>query len=181
MAQGAASLSPIEPDPAGKATPAPGASRPVQARPFPPVTAVLPETGWQKIVPLFAEQAATDDDPPADWPSALQLIRDVGAQVRRERDLAQEIVHHSQSLIQRSVTQAEDAERRAETAEAGASEASSRADRAEAQARLAEERAEAAERRAEAAEAREQEARLWLRRLHAGLKSEFDSLTIGVK
>ncbi|HEX8417534.1 MAG TPA: hypothetical protein VF641_08005 [Methylobacterium sp.] len=141
-------------------------------RPTPPLS--------PNIVPLFADQAASDDDPDApsaDWLGALQMIRDVGAQVRRERDLAQEIVHHSQSLIQRSQAQAEDSERRADAAEAEASDALRRADRAEERARLAEDRAQEAEQRAQAAQASATEARLWLRRLHAGLKSEFDSLT----
>lgn len=42
----------------------------------------------QKVVTLSAEHGTFDDDPDAPaphWPSALQLIRDVGAQVRLER------------------------------------------------------------------------------------------------
>jgi flagellin-like hook-associated protein FlgL len=65
---------------------------------------------------------------------------------------------------------------RAEAAVATASDAVLRADRAEARARLAEERAQQAEDRAVAAQAGEKEAQLWLRRLHASLKSEYDSL-----
>lgn len=181
MAQGGARPSPIDTDPSRPVTLAAGAGRSISPRPIlPPVTA----PASQNIVPLFAEQPPSDDDPDApsaDWLSALQMIRDVGAQVRRERDLAQEIVHHSQSLIQRSQAQADESERRAETAEAEASDALRRADWAEERARLAEDRAQEAEQRAQAAQASAKEARLWLRRLHAGLKSEFDSLTMGPK
>ncbi|MFC5554343.1 hypothetical protein [Methylobacterium iners] len=129
------------------------------------------------LSPLFAELEAFDADPDLldpDWPGAIQLIRDVGAQVRRERHRAREIVQQSRSLIQRTVLQAEGAERRAEAAEAQAYEASLPADRIEASLRLAEERAQQAEERAQTAEASEQDAQIWLRRLHALLKIEQD-------
>lgn len=144
--------------------------------------ALTPQTA-AKVVPLFNERASSDPDllPTlvVDWPSTLQRIRDAGAQVRRERDLAQDIVKQSRSLIQRSEMRVEEAEKRAATAEADASEASLRADRAEERLRLAEERAQRAEDRAQMARAGEEEAQLWLRRLYACLRREFDGLGDG--
>ena len=137
------------------------------------------------VVPLFAEQADYEADPdesgerPTDWPSAIQMIRDVGTQVRRERDLAQDLVKQSRSLIQRSMAQAEEAEKRAEAAQADAFEASQRAERAEERAHLADERAKQAEERAQAARAGEEEAQLWLRRLYACLRRELGDLAAG--
>ncbi|MFC5555790.1 hypothetical protein [Methylobacterium iners] len=134
----------------------------------------------QNVVPLFAELEGFDahsDQLDPDWPGAIQLIRDVGAQVRRERHRAREIVQQSRSLIQRTVLQAESAERRAEAAEAQAYEACLRADRADASLRLAQERAQQAEERAQTAEASEREAQIWLRRLYACLKIEQELLS----
>ena len=135
----------------------------------------------QKVVSLYAEHGAFNDDPDApapDWPSAFQLIRDVGAQVRLERDRAQAMMQQSQSLIRGVIAQAENAELRAEAAEAAAFDALQRADRAEARARLAEEQAQDARKQALAAQAGQKEAELWLRRLHANLKNEYDGLAI---
>ncbi|MFC5555982.1 hypothetical protein ACFPQ7_19095 [Methylobacterium iners] len=139
-------------------------------------------TSSPNVVPLFVELEALDPDADLqdpDWPGALQLIRDVGAQVRRERDRAEEIVQQAHSLIQRTVQQAEWAERRAEMAEAKACEANLRADRAEMSLRLTEERLQQAEELARAAQAREREAQQWLRRLYASLKHEQQQLTRG--
>lgn len=109
-----------------------------------PAALIAPaSTSSPNVVPLFVELEAVDPDADLqdpDWPGALQLIRDVGAQVRRERDRAEEIVQQAHSLIQRTVQQAEGAERRAEMAEVEAYEANLRADRAETSLRLAEER-----------------------------------------
>ena len=148
-----------------------------------PAVSMLPAPP-QNVVPLFGgpedscrEDFHDDPDEPApDWSTAFQLIRDVGAQVRLERDRAQTIVQQSQSLIQGIIAQAEEAELRAEAAMAAAADAVLRADRAEVLAGLAEERAQQAEDRAVAAQAGEKEAQLWLRRLHAHLKFEYDSL-----
>jgi hypothetical protein len=147
----------------------------------------------QNVVPLFSEPEARDDGASAtpvpsdvteayaldaaDWPGAIQLVRDVGARVRRARDLAQELTRESQSLVQRSLSQTEAAEERARVASAAIQEAIARAEKAEEAARLAEARAERAEAQAQAAKAAEAEARLWLGRLYASLKGEFDSLT----
>ena len=134
------------------------------------------------VVPLFAGQAEAGIDPdpsdeaPTDWPSAIQMIREVGTQVRRERDLAQHLVKQSRTLVQRSVVQVEEAEKRAEAAQADAAQASLRAERAEERARLAEERAKQAEERAQIARAGEEEAQLWLRRLYACLRRELGDL-----
>lgn len=137
----------------------------------------------RNVVPLFAEPVDFEDDddasaaPLTDWPNAIQLIRDVGTQIRRERDLAQHLVKQSRSLIQRSMVQAEDAEKRALAAQSDATEAFQRAERAEERARLADERAKQAEERAKLARAGEEEAQLWLRRLYACLRRELGDLT----
>ena len=149
----------------------------------------------RNVVPLFGEQdprtepkaaapmapddaTARDIADAADWPGAIQLVRDVGARVRRARDLAQELTRESQSLIQRSLSQTEAAEERARIAEIAAQQAIARAEKAEEAARVAAEQARFAEERMQAAKAAEAEARLWLGRLYASLKSEFDSLTV---
>ncbi|AWN43657.1 hypothetical protein [Methylobacterium durans] len=137
----------------------------------------------RNVVPLFAEQdGAAGPDPrgpeeAADWPGAIRLVRDVGARVRRARDLAHDLTKQSQGLIQRSITDAEAAEQRARVAEAAAQSAMRRAAKAEKAARLAEERARSAEEQMRAARAGEAEARLWLGRLYACLRDEFDALT----
>lgn len=137
------------------------------------------------VVPLFVGREDAGIDPEAsdgaltDWPGAIQLIRDVGTQVRRERDLAQHLVKQSRSLVQRSMVQVEEAEKRAEAAQADALQASLRAERAEERARLAEERATQAEERAQIARAGEEEAQLWLRRLYTCLRRELGDLAAG--
>jgi len=138
----------------------------------------------KKVVPLFAEPSTSDaqetpPDPAAvDWPGALDLIRDVGARVRRARDFAQEVSLRSQSIIRRSVKQTEEAERRAQAAEVAAKAATQRADRADELARLSEARAKLAEKQAEEARAGEAEAHLWLRRVHACLKDELGDIVV---
>ena len=137
-----------------------------------------------KVVPLFAEPSEpvsqeTPGEPTAvDWPAALDMIRGVGARVRRARDFAQEVSLRSQSIIRRSVKQTEDAERRAQAAEATAKAATLRADRADELARLSEARAKLAEKQAEEAKAGEAEAQLWLRRVHACLKDELGDIVV---
>ena len=137
----------------------------------------------KKIVPLFAEPGAFDQGVVlassigTDWPAALDLIRDVGARIRRARDFSQEVSRRSQSIVQRSIKQTEDAERRADAAEAATIAAIARAERAEELARLSEARAKLAEKQEKAARAREAEAQLWLRQIHACLKDEFKDLT----
>ena len=171
-----------QPDLRGKAAPALSTSHltklsKVAAAPVVPASPVQS----QKIVSLFGSQNDFHDDPdavPPSWLSAFQLIRDVGAQVRIERDRAQGIIQHSQSLIQGTIAQVREAELRAEVAATTAAIAVLRADRAEVRARLAEERAQQAEDRAIAAQVSEKEAQLWLRRLHAQLNSETDGLMI---
>ena len=138
----------------------------------------------KKVVPLFAEPDMPNSPTPSagpevvDWPAALDLIRDVGARVRRARDFAQEVSLRSQSIIRRSVKQTEDAERRAQAAEAAAQAATQRAEKADELARLAEARAKLAERQAEEARAGEAEAQLWLRRVHACLKDELGDIVV---
>ena len=139
-----------------------------------------------KVVPLFAEPSETvfqevpGEATAVDWPAALDLIRDVGVRVRRARDFAQEVSLRSQSIIQRSVKQTEDAERRAQAAEAAMKAATLRADRAEELARLSEARAKLAEKQAEEARAGEAEAQLWLRRVHACLKDELGDIVVNL-
>lgn len=137
-----------------------------------------------KVVPLFAEpsetvlQKAPGETIAVDWPAALDLIRDVGARVRRARDFAQEVSLRSQSIIQRSVKQTEDAERRAQAAETAAVAAIARANKADEIARLSEARAKLAEKQAEEARAGAAEAQLWLRRVHACLKDELSDIDV---
>ena len=139
-----------------------------------------------KVVPLFAEpsetvfQEAPGETTAVDWPAALDLIRDVGARVRRARDFAQEVSLRSQSIIQRSVKQTEDAERRAQAAETAAAAAIARANKADEIARLSEARAKLAEKQAEEARASEAEAQLWLRRVHACLKDELGDIVVSL-
>lgn len=141
-------------------------------------------TSGKKVVPLFAEpsmpgsQETFAEPTVVDWPAALDLIRDVGARVRRARDFAQEVSLRSQSIIRRSVKQTEDAERRAQAAEAAAKAATLRADKADELARLSEARANLAEKQAEEARAGEAEAQLWLRRVHACLKDELGDIVV---
>lgn len=138
----------------------------------------------RKVVPLFAEPSmASSQETPTepmvvDWPAALDLIRDVGARVRQARDFAQEVSLRSQSIIQRSVKQTEDAERRAHAAEAAGKAAALRAEKADELARLSEARAKLAEKQAEEARAGEAEARLWLRRVHACLRDELGDIAV---
>ncbi|TXM65644.1 hypothetical protein FV226_24725 [Methylobacterium sp. WL12] len=138
----------------------------------------------EKVVSLFSEpslpgpQERSDEPAVVDWPGALDLIRDVGTRVRRARDFAQEVSLRSQSIIQRSVKQTEDAERRAQTAEAAAKAAMLRAERADELARLSEARAKLAEKQAKEARAAEAEAQLWLQRVHACLKNELGDIVV---
>lgn len=134
------------------------------------------------VVPLFAKQdlpeIATEEvaDQDIDWPGALQLIEEVGAKLRQERSSAQDLIQQSQSMIRRTIMQAEEAEKRRQLAEVEAFEAVQRADRAEERARVAEERAQQSDELAQAARVGEEEARLWLRRLYSSLRREFHGL-----
>ncbi|GEP04789.1 hypothetical protein [Methylobacterium oxalidis] len=154
------------------------------AQAAPARTGVVRQDAQQNVVPLFAEHDASgspkaqDPAEEADWPGAIQLVRDVGARVRRARELAHDLTRQSQVLVQRSITDAEAAEERARVAEAAAQSAMRRAAKSEKAARLAEERARLAEEQMQAAKASEAEARLWLGRLYSCLRSEFDSLTL---
>ncbi|TXM66241.1 hypothetical protein [Methylobacterium sp. WL120] len=140
----------------------------------------------EKVVPLFSEpslpvlQETPGEPTVVDWPAALDLIRDVGTRVRRARDFAQEVSLRSQSIIQRSVKQTEDAERRAQAAETAAAAAIARANKADEIARLSEARAKLAENQAEEARASEAEAQLWLRRVHACLKDELGDIVVSL-
>ena len=128
----------------------------------------------QRVVWLFGDQNDFLDDPDAPLPSwlcAFQLIRDVGAILRSERDRARAIIQQSQSVIQATTARVKEADLRAEMAATSAAIALLRADRAEVQALLAEERAQHAEGQARAAEAGEKNAQLLLRRLHARAES----------
>ncbi|WP_375409420.1 hypothetical protein [uncultured Methylobacterium sp.] len=132
-----------------------------------------------RVVWLFGDQNDFLDDPDAPLPSwlcAFQLIRDVGAKLRSERDRARAIIQQSQSVIQTTTARVKKADLRAEVAATSAAIAVLRADRAEVRARLAEERAQQAEDQARAAQGDEKEAQLVLRRLHADLTSKRDGL-----
>ena len=169
-----------QPDPCDEAAPALGTSHLTKlgtAAATPDVPASPSEP--QRVVWLFGDQNDFLDDPDEPLPSwlcAFQLIRDVGAKVRSERDRARAIIQQSQSLIQATTARVKEADLRAEVAATTAAIAVLRADRAEVRARLAEERAQQAEDQARLAQADEKDAQLSLRRLHADLNSKGDGL-----
>lgn len=181
MAYALPSLSRRRPDPCGEAALAPetghltklGSDAATAAGPVSPAQS-------KKVVLLIGDQNGLHDDPDApllSWLGAFQLIRDVGAKVRSERDHAEAITQQSQSLIRGTIAQVKEAELRADVEATTAAIAVLRADRAEVRARLAEERAQQAEDQALAAQADEKESQHLLRRLHAKLNSKCDGMT----
>ena len=148
--------------------------------------------GMRADLPESVDAADAEAEP--DWPAAIQLIRDAGGRIRQARAGAEEATRRAHALVGRSARDAEAAEQRARAAEEATEAALRRAEQAEAArtaaeaaAAAAEATAAAAEAAAAAAEARacradedaaaaraaEAEARLWLRRLLACLKTEF--------
>lgn len=152
-----------------------------------PLQRLIAPGDHERIVRLFGAVAAdgpdaspVDPEADLDWPAAIQLIREAGGRIRQERAGAQEATRRAHALVGRSAEEAEAAEQRARAAEAAAEAALRRAEQAEmaraaaeAAAAAAEARAQRADEEATAARNAEAEARLWLRRLFACLKTEF--------
>lgn len=151
-----------------------------------PLQRLVAPADRERIVRLFGTEGTRPEADPIepdadlDWPAAIQLIRDAGGRIRQARAGAQEATRRAHALVGRSAQEAEAAEQRARAAEAAAETAQRRAEQAEtaladaeARAAAAEARARGAEEEAAAARSAEAEARLWLRRLLACLKTEF--------
>ena len=169
-----------QPDPCDEAVPAFGKSH-LRKLTTAAAALVVPEPPVQpeKVISLFSDQNDFLDDPDAPlpgWLYAVQLVRDVGAKLRSERDRVRAIIQQSRSLTQATTSRVKEADLRAEVAATSAAIAVLRADRAEVRARLAEERAQQAEDQARAAQADEKDAQMLLRRLHADLTSKRNGL-----
>ncbi|AWN36709.1 hypothetical protein [Methylobacterium radiodurans] len=149
-----------------RAEPFPGPNHPAGLTPLQRLVALGDQ---ERIVHLFGTATGGADlsDPEADLegPAAIQLIREAGGRIRRERAEAEAAGQRARA----AEAAAETAEHRAETAEAALAVAQAAAEAAEARALRAEEEANSA--RDAAAEAR-----LWLRRLVACLKTEFEAV-----
>jgi hypothetical protein len=124
-----------------------------------------------------AETEACRPAADANWPAAIEMIRDVGARIRQARRYAQDVVAHSQGVVEATVRQLEDTERRLRLAEAAAQDALLRAQQAETALKMADARARRAEEEAETTRAKLAEAQIWLRRLYSSVHVEFRELT----
>lgn len=132
-----------------------------------PVMQILPE-------PDAAEEGNILD---ANWPAAVEMIRDVGARMRQARRYAQDVVAHSQSVVESTRRQLEETERRLRLTEEAAQDALRRAEQAETAAKVADARARRAEEEAEVTRMKLAEAQIWLRRLYSSVQVEFRELT----
>lgn len=130
------------------------------------------------IVQLFPEPHRADEaeDEP-NWPAAIELIRDVGARMRQARRYAQDVVLHSQAVLDGTMHRLEEAERRLRLAESAARDAHLRAERAELAAQMADARARRAEEETELNRAKLAEAQMWLKRLYSSVQIEFRDLS----
>jgi hypothetical protein len=137
------------------------------------------------VVKLFPDQGPhgpaaveeIDDDEEPNWPAAVEMIRDVGARVRQARRYAQDVVQHSQAVVETTMHRLEEAERRLRLAEIAAREAQMRAERAEQAAQMSEARARRAEEETELNRAKLAEAQIWLKRLYSSVQIEFKDLS----
>lgn len=127
--------------------------------------------------PGDAETAFEPAAPDSNWPAAIEMIRDVGARIREARRYAQDVVVHSQGVVESTIRQLEDTERRLRLAEAAAQDALLRAERAETAARMADARARRAEEELDQTRAKLAEAQVYLRRLYSSVHVEFRDLT----
>lgn len=121
-----------------------------------------------------AEEASPLD---ANWPAAVEMIRDVGARMRQARRYAQDVVAHSQGVVESTRRQLEETERRLRLTEEAAQDALRRAEQAETAAQVADARARRAEEEAEVMRMKLAEAQIWLRRLYSSVQVEFRELT----
>ncbi len=131
------------------------------------------------IVQLFPEPSrpADPDAEEPNWPAAIELIRDVGSRMRQARRFAQDVVQHSQAVLDGTMHRLEEAERRLRLAESAARDAHLRAERAELAAQMADARARRAEEETELNRAKLAEAQMWLKRLYSSVQIEFRDLT----
>ncbi|GJD36906.1 hypothetical protein [Methylobacterium aerolatum] len=130
--------------------------------------------------PRAAEAPQPDGPPPlpeANWPAAIEMIRDVGSRMRQARRYAQDVVAHSNDVVESTLRQLEDTERRLRLTEAAAQDALRRAEQAEAAARLADNRARRAEEEAEITRMKLAEAQTWLKRLYSSVQVEFREIS----
>jgi hypothetical protein len=134
----------------------------------------------ERVVVVQAVTHITPDQPApveTNWPAAIEMIRDVGARMRQARRYAQDVVAHSQGVVDGAFRRLEETERRLRLAEAAAQDALRRAEQAEAAARMADARARRAEEEAEVSRLKLAEAQVWLRRLYSSVQVEFRELT----
>lgn len=131
------------------------------------------------VVQILPAPEADEEPIPfdANWPAAIEMIRDVGARMRQARRYAQDVVQHWQGVVESTVQRLEETERRLRQSETAAQDALSRAERAEDAARIADARARRAEEEAEAARLKLAEAQVWLRRLYSSVQVEFREMT----
>ena len=135
-----------------------------------------------QVARLSAQQKSTPMDPGtissdgADWTQLLDLVQDFGARVRRAGALAQDLTARSQEMVKTSQTAAEAATARADRAEAAARDNAIALERLREQVRSADARARLAEEQLRVAQASEAEARGWLNKISAALRSECDGL-----
>ena len=137
----------------------------------PPVERAVVVQAASHAMPDLSVQTETN------WPAAIEMIRDVGARMRQARRYAQDVVAHSQGVVEGAFRRLEETERRLHLAEAAAQDALRRAEQAEAAARMADARARRAEEEAEATRLKLAEAQVWLRRLYSSVQVEFRELT----
>lgn len=130
------------------------------------------------VVQLFPDcPASGPDSNPPNWPAAIELIRDVGARIRQARRFTQDVVQHSQAMIDATRHRLEETERRLRLAESAARDAHLRAERAELAAKMADARARRAEQETELSRAKLAEAQMWLKRLYSNVQIEFRDVT----
>lgn len=130
------------------------------------------------VVRLFPDASdGKDDGEVPNWPAAIELIRDVGARMRQARRYAQDVVQHSQAMIDATTHRLEETERRLRLAESAARDAQLRAERAELAARMADARARRAEEEMELNRAKLAEAQMWLKRLYSSVQIEFRDIS----
>ncbi len=130
------------------------------------------------MVQLFPEPPRAEEmDDELNWPAAIELIRDVGSRMRQARRFAQDVVQHSQAVLDGTMHRLEETERRLRLAESAARDAHLRAERAELAAQMADARARRAEEETELNRAKLAEAQMWLKRLYSSVQIEFRDLS----
>lgn len=144
----------------------------------PTLRQLLGPTRGSGVVQLFPDPPHSNEaEEEPNWPAAIELIRDVGARMRQARRFAQDVVEHSQAVIDGTMHRLEEAERRLRLAESAARDAHLRAERAELAAQMADARARRAEEETELNRAKLAEAQMWLKRLYSSVQIEFRDLS----